>query len=145
MENEPSIQPGTYRSRAKSARLATTQAKGTDFIAVTFPIGDEGGTLEWAGWLTENAMEFTIAALKRCGWHGDDIRQTMRDGLDANEVDLVVEWEEYKGEVRAKIAFINAPGLSDEKALALAARVRRFMGKQEPTTAPNADEDEIPF
>lgn len=96
---------GTYRAKAFEAMLGTSKEKGTPFVGVKFRVleGDGAGqVLRWEGWLSDKAgssgktvAERTIESLQTCGWKGDDLSELARtlNGLDANEVDLVVEME----------------------------------------------------
>lgn len=108
------IPAGTYRARAcapAEAQFGYT-AKGTEQIAVALTlIGPpfEGQVIYWFGYFTDKANEQTIKALRTCGWTGDDLNDLA--GLDANEVDLVIEEEtDDQGRVRSRVRWINAPG-----------------------------------
>jgi len=115
------ITNGTYRARATGACVLGTSAnKGTPFLEFYLKVleGEHAGALvRWTGYFTENTSERTIQALLLCGWHGEDPSEfgdgTLH-GLDANDVDIVVEIEEYEkdGETKhaARVQWINRPG-----------------------------------
>lgn len=107
---------GTYRARGTEAVLAETK-NGDPQIAIDFVITQgehEGQHLMWRGFFTEKTTNRTIESLEHCGWSGTDL--TDLSGIDTNEVDLVVEHEEFTdqetGETRtsAKVRWVNAIG-----------------------------------
>ena len=95
---------GTYRARAREVLLITSKNKGTPGVQVNFGIvaGEfEGQTIRWDGWFTEQTTDRAIESLEHCGWRGDDLGDFAGgklSGLDKNEVEVVVEMEEYQGE-----------------------------------------------
>ena len=126
------MQAGTFKAKAKTWTLAEAST-GTLQVAVEFEFAsDADGTLEritWYGYLTDAAFNRTIEALRHCGWKGDDLSDLQ--GLDANEVELVLAEEEYKGHVNIRVQWVNKPGglavkapLAADKAKAFAASMR---------------------
>lgn len=116
-----SIVQGTYRAKASGACvLGTSAQKGTPFLELYFKVasGDHAGALvRWTGYFTENTSERTIQSLLLMGWQGEDpseFADGALHGLDANEVDIVVEIEEYEkdGEIRhsPRVQWVNRPG-----------------------------------
>lgn len=122
---------GTYAARAKTWALAET-SKGDPQVAVEFALLDpeaEMKSLAWYGYFTENTEARTIEALRTMGWAGDDLSDLQ--GLDANEVSIVVEEEEYQGKIQTKVRWVNKAGglnvkapLSGDKAKAFATMMR---------------------
>lgn len=118
------LKAGNYKARATKALLSQVGANKTPAIQVVFQIQDEGPhqgeTIRWDGWLTtDKAQERTIESLEYCGWTGDDLSVFAREdaplqGLDLNDVEIVVELEEYEkdGEKKtaAKVAWVNRIG-----------------------------------
>jgi hypothetical protein len=99
-----------YKGRAVSWGLGTTE-KGNPQIAVTFVITTAGADLEeitWYGYFTDKTEERTIQSLRYCGWQGDDF--TNLDGMNENEVELVIEDEDYQGKTYTKVKWVNRPG-----------------------------------
>ena len=125
------IAQGTYRAKAREAALAES-SKGTPEIAVEFVMCApemEGQTITWHGYLSEKTEARTIESLRLCGWKGDDL--TDLAGLDSNEVNIVVEHEEYEGETHARVKWVNRAGglavkapMSADKAKAFAASMK---------------------
>lgn len=107
MSTNELIPAGTYRARATEAQLGTTDT-GKEQVAISFQLltpGFEGQHLPYYGFFTEKALEVTVKALRACGWQGVDLSDL--SGIDANEVNLVVEHEEYNGVTRAKVRWVN--------------------------------------
>lgn len=105
------LDAGYYRARAVEYALGKTE-KGGRQVAVRFETLDDegrsGASITWYGYFTDKTRERTLESLQHCGWEGDDI--TDLSGIERNEVQLVVEHEEYEGKVRAKVAWVNRPG-----------------------------------
>src|SRR4051812_22051672 len=106
---------GRFRARAREWDFGES-SKNTEQIAVQFEIteGDEKGrTLTWYGYFTDKTAERTLESMRFMGWTGDD--PTHPDNLNANEVEIVVEPEEYtndKGEtkIQSRIRWVNRAG-----------------------------------
>lgn len=105
------LEAGYYRARAVEWGLGKTE-KGNRHVAVRFETfdaeGRPGESITWYGYFTEKTQERTLESLQHCGWEGDDITELA--GIERNEVQLVVEQEEYEGKRRAKVAWVNRPG-----------------------------------
>lgn len=126
------IPNGTYRARGTQGMLGETST-GKEQVAVEFELLEEGfvGTrIAWFGYFTDKTQARTIETLRNCGWQGTDL--TNLEGVDANEVSLVIEQEEYEGKWSPRVRWVNIPGsglalkspLSADKAKAFAARMR---------------------
>jgi hypothetical protein len=122
------IPSGNHRAKAVKGTYYKSGKKGTPGVRVAFKvIGGEadGQHVNWDGWYTEGTTARTIESLRHCGctFPGDDI--TNLAGLDTNEVELVVEHEDFtyeEGEragetvTRAKVAWVNgAGGIAEEQ------------------------------
>lgn len=98
------------RSKALEWALGESE-KGNPFIAVSFKVKDPLDGVEkfvsWRGHFTDLTTDRTIESLRYLGFEGDDLSNLV--GLDKNEVDLVVEDEEYEGKTYARVQFINQP------------------------------------
>jgi hypothetical protein len=130
------LEEGTYRGRASRAKLGKTST-GKEQVAVEFTFVDPPGRrMTWFGFFTEATFDRTIEALRYCGWTGTDLADfaaadgLLPPGMD-QEVELVVEHDEYKGKVSAKIAWVNSGGglalkdaLSADQARSFAARMK---------------------
>lgn len=129
------IDEGRYRAHAVAAALGRT-SKGRDQIAVQFELTDpKGARLTWYGFFTDDTFERTVEALRACGWRGEDL-DVFAEGkpLPADmkeEVEVVVEHNEYEGKVTARIAWVNSGGgialketMSESEASAFSRRMR---------------------
>lgn len=103
------IEPGFYKAKAVTWALGKAST-GKEQVAVEFALYDadgvEGPHLTWFGYFTDNTFESTLKALRTCGWKGADLSDLQ--GLDANEVQLVIEHEVYDGKTRARVRWVNA-------------------------------------
>lgn len=131
-----SLSPGTYRARPVSAALGYTM-NGNEQIAVTFETLDPAGErVTWYGYFTEKSSDRTLQSLRYCGWRGnylaDFYGEQLPEGFD-QEVDIVVEQEEYQGKTYTKVAWVNSGGsgmalrnaMTQDQAKAFGAKMRR--------------------
>lgn len=132
------ISEGKVKARAVEADLGTTN-NGKEQIAVCFRIlegPDDGQHITWYGYFSDAAQQRTLESMRHCGWEGDDIAainpQNMC-GLDANEVQLVIEHDTYNGKTAAKVQWVNKTGaggvalnsrMDDAQRRAFAARMK---------------------
>lgn len=165
------IAVGTYRARQSGAVvLGASAQKGTPFIETHFRVveGEHNGeTARWTSYFTENTNERTIQSLQIAGWVGEDLSEFgdgEPHGLDANEVNIVVEHETYNdktsGEEKtvAKVAWVNRVGgylntaasMTPEAAQSFGERMRGLVLKMRaktpaPATPPSTDPAAFPF
>ena len=141
----------------------TVSQTGTEQVAVKFQT--EKGII--TGWfpLTDRAIEYTVEKLQNMGFCSSTFSK-LNDGkcLVGNRCNIKVSHEEYRGEVNAKIKYVNPEGYEgaeikrDEAAAKSASRFDALLRKAnasapEPTpkrqAPPPATEesfdDEIPF
>lgn len=116
------IKDGKYKARATGQVVLGTSSKAkTPFIELYFRISEgehEGEEARWTGYFGPKSSERTIESLQLCGWEGDDVGEfadSELHGLDANEVQIVVELEEYEtedGERKAtpRVQWVNKLG-----------------------------------
>src|SRR6185312_4767180 len=67
-----------------------------------------GFSTEITGNAKKSPCERTFETLRTCGWQGDDLSDLT--GIDANEVEVVIEIDTYEGEERNRIKWVNQPG-----------------------------------
>jgi hypothetical protein len=104
------ILAGNYRAQAVDGHLSYT-SKGNEQVVVKLVIAggpQDGQHITWFGFFSDACFDRTIQSLRYCGWKGDDV--SALDGLDANEVEIVVEHSEYKGKVTPTVRWINQAG-----------------------------------
>lgn len=103
-----SLTPGKYRARARQWAWGIS-SKDNEQLAILFEFLDYPGvTMTAYRSFTDEAFDYSIAALRTCGWQGDDFEDLT--GLDANEVQLVLENDTYEGKTELKIKYINSTG-----------------------------------
>jgi hypothetical protein len=96
-----------YKARAIDWGLGET-ANGKEQVAVQFEILTPDADIHyiaWHGYFSDKTYERTIESLRICGWTGVDL--TDLTGVNANEVSLVIEDDEWEGKVRPKVKWIN--------------------------------------
>ena len=124
---------GTYRAKLLDKQLCEAKT-GTSQIALSFEVveGPHAGEhiTDFAS-LTDKALKYTIEKLRATGWRGVDLTQLESAG--SAECYIVVQSEEYQGQQRLRVRFVNAldragpamPGSMDAaKQKALAAKLR---------------------
>lgn len=122
---------GTHKGRAKEWALGHSST-GKEQVAVLFEItaGEhQGKHITWYGYFTDNTVDRTLDSLRHCGWDGDNF--VALEGLNRNEVELVIEPEEYQGKWHDRVKWVNRPStialkdpMSGEALSAFAARMR---------------------
>ena len=144
----------TYKARGIDGYVDKA-GTGTEYVAIKLRVtnGDETDSeITWFGYFTDKTIDRTIESLRILGWRGDDLSDLA--GITENEVEIVVRNEEYEGQTRARVAFINriGGGVRLEKRMS-AEDTRRFAARMKAKVAavtagmdqqPGRDKD-IPF
>jgi len=122
---------GTHRARAREWALGHS-SNGNEQVAVLFEITQgecAGKSITWFGSFSDAAVDRTLDSLRHCGWNGDNFVELA--GLDTNEVEIVVQAEEYQGKVRDRVRWVNRPSrlalreqMDPTKTSAFAAKMR---------------------
>ena len=103
------LEAGTYRAHPMGALLGMSST-GKEQVGVELKLLDHPGvTIGWIGFFTDAALEWTVKALRTCGWKGDDLTDLSTVG-DVEEVNIVVEHEEYEGKTYPRVKYINSTG-----------------------------------
>lgn len=109
---------GTFRAVVTSQALAYSKRKGTPSLQLQcrtkYNIEDPNTPAEFTVfaqlWLTYAAMKNTLKTLQRCfNWQPGDTSELDQQLFRGTEVDLVLEEEEYEGETKTKVKFVNKP------------------------------------
>lgn len=107
------IDPGKYRARAVEWGIGEA-GTGTMQVGVVFELLDFEPVeyITWYGFLSDRALEYTLKDLRTLGWQGADITELDNNGggLDQREVQITVVHEEYNGQIKAKVRWINSAG-----------------------------------
>lgn len=151
---------GHQKARAREWALGRA-GTGTEQVAVDFELVETGEHITWYGSLSDKAFDRTIESLRHCGWEGDDLSDLA--GLNTNEVSLDIDWDDYNGERRLRVNWVNRPGgvalkdqMSNDEARAFALRMKSriaSIGKtpkpRQPAAAPKKPptngNDDLPF
>lgn len=162
--------PGIYEGKVVDYGIGTTK-KGDPMAMVRFEFYDAEGAvhnMNWYGTFKHpKAAEISCEALAVCGWTTNnpaDLAKGTGSGVlnEEKTVSLTLKNEEYNGEVKLKIAYINPPGgggfrdsMEHPDAVqafaglnlgGVAAAARNKHVKKIPNMAPGMDSDEpIPF
>ncbi len=104
------IPAGTYKGRgvAGSAQMGMTSTGG-DQIAIDVEVPALGRVLTTFLFFTEAAKPYSIDRLRALGWDETSDDPSL-PGIDRNEVDVVVKYEDYKGEQKMKVEVLTGGG-----------------------------------
>lgn len=146
------VQDGKYSAKATGeVVLGKSKEKGTPFIEFYFQVTSgelAGQKVRYTGYFTDNTAERTIDSLRVCGWTGDDLsvfRNGRLNGLDAKEVEIVTQLEEFtndKGEKKmaARVAWVNGGAyintqarMNEDDALSFGARFNHLLSRKPST------------
>jgi hypothetical protein len=115
------MEKATYRAKAVNSSFGVTPEKGTNFVAIGFEVVDHEQlagerTDAWMGYFAGKATERTIESLQLMGFASDDLslleecnEQQCADLLP-NVVEIVCEPEEFDGNWRLRVQWVNRPG-----------------------------------
>lgn len=103
------IAAGTYRGRgiAGSEQYGST-SNGNDQIVIDLDLPDIGEQVSTFLVFSDKAAPYAIQRLRALGWQGSDLSNL--DGIDANEVDVEIRYEMYKGEEKMKVEIRTGGG-----------------------------------
>jgi hypothetical protein len=140
------ITAGKYKARATGeVVLGESKQKGTPFIELYFEVTEgehKGSRARWTGYFgAGTSAARTTESLDFCGWTGDDLSDFADHelhGLDTNEVEIVVEIEEWvdketeEPKSAPRVQWVNKPGgrvnvdnaMPPEKAQAFGAKMK---------------------
>lgn len=111
------LEKGYYAARATSTPILFGLSKNNNTeVAIEFSVidGDYAGeVITWIGHFTDKTAARTIESLQIAGWQGDDLSELAdvpANQVLAAEVSLTVEGEEYEGQWKPKVQWVNRPG-----------------------------------
>jgi hypothetical protein len=110
---------GTFRARAVNGDIGLTKDDKPQF-GVVFKILEgplQNQHVQWYGFLfganpdqASKNKKRSFESMRFCGCTFPNDDPTDLTGLDQNEVELVLEEDEYEGTIRTKVAWVNAIG-----------------------------------
>lgn len=136
------IPEGNYRGKgiAGSEQYGETSNKN-DQIVIELELLDLGEKVSTFLVFSDKAAPYALQRLRALGWTGDNLADL--SGIDANEVDVRVFYEEYQGKTTMKVDIVTAGGvvlasqLDDKGKKAFAAKYAN-LAKTTPAAAPRA-------
>lgn len=114
------IEPGKYRAKIIGpvredggiGEWGYAESSGNLQIGLEFEIQENGVstgvTVNWMASFTDNTTQRINDSLKACGWDGECVSSLA--GVMDNEVEIVVEINEWNGKSYPKVAWVNRPG-----------------------------------
>lgn len=143
-----SIAGGIYRGRgvAGSEQYGVTN-NGTDQIAIDMDL-DGGHRVTTFLYFSDKSAKYSIQRLRALGWQGSDL--TNLSGIDANDVDVEIKYEEFQGEMKMKVNIVAGGTVTLDKPLddkgkkAFAARFKALASESASKT-PNNTTGGAPF
>lgn len=108
------ISAGTYRAKAIASGIGVSNTT-TPYVRVTFALlgSHEGQEIDWIAYVTDKTQYRVAKDLRTLGYKGNDPEELHdRNEQDVsqllpNVVSIVVEEEEWKGQVRTRVRWIN--------------------------------------
>lgn len=99
------IEPGIYLGRAiaGSEQYGST-SNGNDQIVININLLDLGETVSTFLVFSDKAAPWSMKRLRALGWTGSDL--TNLEGIDSQDVDVEVKYEEYQGEMKMKVQIV---------------------------------------
>lgn len=156
---------GSYKAKVVGKDYCKSKG-GAEQLAVRFEVVDgvEAGhqIMEFLSF-SDAALKYTVEKMRAMGWAGLDLADLST--LGTNEVEIVVRPEEWDGQVKMRVKFINSLGgvalktaLNEGERKSFAARMRGMIAGLDPAGAkatpakpksreepPPPDDSEIPF
>lgn len=166
------LPPGTYRACAVSSAIGVSNTKLTPYVRVTLRVLEgphEGHEIDWTAYVTDKTQERVVKDLRTLGYQGTNPEELHnRDEESAGQflpatVSIVVEHEEWQGQVRERVKWINPDKRDASEASSIfasmkAAFVAHDQGAKKPAATaparggalqrpapPPEDEDNLPF
>ena len=155
----PRLQAGKHHVQVIGASLTESKTKGT--MGIHFEFENDHGHIDCDRWVTPNTVDRVMADLETLGYSKEYFEDPanldrIQEITLGNEVEIVVEDEEYNGNWTPKVKWINAPrrnqvatpGMRDRlhamltgKLVPLASAPRR----NEPQPSPPLTDSDVPF
>jgi hypothetical protein len=155
---------GTFTATPEDWQFGSSD-NNNEYLLVKFRVEPGGEIVYWRGFFTEKTWRRTVESLKHCGWDGQELASlddmTAQNGMGTSSVELVLDEEEYEGEMRTQVRWVNKIGgqplkvkapLEGEAKRRFLARMQARISASSPPTAPKPagkkqppPEDDIPF
>ena len=99
---------GTYTAEIAEHGLCKSKNAGTPQVAVRF-VTMHGPIMAWFP-LTDRAVEYTMEKLLAMGFTGNTFSSLNSDCLVGNKCVIVIDEDEYNGQKRPRVKFVNPEG-----------------------------------
>jgi hypothetical protein len=144
----PLIPAGKYRARGSTAAFEEAEKTGKEFVRATFKITEgalKDQLIDKKMFLTDKALEYTIADLKKCGCRFDNDDYSDLGGFGSEELEITIKHREYEGRTYAEIGWIARAHkrLSASRKEALSERIKRAMSGEAATDS--REGGDVPF
>lgn len=127
--------------------IRTIQRTGNRYVSITFQDPDSGQTIDGAIWLTKRAVSQSRKSLEALGFDVDQCELQVLDDqpefLKGARAEIIVHEEEWQGQKRAKVRWINRPPPNAEKQKAELAIYNQQL-REAKSPAPEQDHPEEP-
>ena len=108
-----SYELGKHPARAVSAVLGIANT-GTEQVAIEYEFTDgpnKGRRISHYAYFTDKAMERSVETLRISGFRGNELTDlSSLSGPDTPVVQLVIEMEDYQGELQPRVKWVNRLG-----------------------------------
>jgi hypothetical protein len=154
---------GRFNATPEDWQFGTSE-NGNEYLLVKFRVEPAGEAVYWRGFFTDKTWQRTYEALQHCGWDGAEIASlddmTAQNGMGTSGVELVLDEEEYDGEMRTQVRWVNKMGgqlkvkvpLEGDAKRRFLARMQARINATSPISAPPKPQskkpvpgDDIPF
>lgn len=110
------IPEGKYNANIRGASFGKS-SNGNWQVAIQCQVFDDdadapGELIAYVGTFTDAATPITFEAIRGTGYDGDDLEEfkKLADDGQLGPASIVIQHEQYEGQTRARIRFINRPG-----------------------------------
>jgi hypothetical protein len=104
------IQAGSYRGKAIAGSEQYGQtSNGNDQVVLDLELIDIGEKVSTFLVFSDKSASYSIERLRALGWRGNDLSDL--SGIDENEVDVGVAYEDYQGEQKMKVQILTGGGV----------------------------------
>ncbi len=104
------IQAGSYRGKAIAGSEQYGQtSNGNDQVVLDLELIDIGEKVSTFLVFSDKSAPYSVERLRALGWRGNDLSDL--SGIDENEVDVGVAYEDYQGEQKMKVQILTGGGV----------------------------------
>jgi hypothetical protein len=106
--------PGIYTAKAiKGTEQYGESTNGNPELIIQLNFLELGRAFTTVLYFSAAAIPYSIARLRALGWDGSDVSDLT--GIDKNEVQAEIKYEEYEGEMKMKVQLVSGGGAFNTK------------------------------